>query len=243
MMTQQRILASVNRDDFVGRDAELQEIVRHASPLTDRRGLVLLAAPGVGGAELFRQAYDQLFLRRGEPVPIHFALRPGDNTAAEIARRFFQNLLQQYLAYRRVDPSLCEAPLTFHDLVELALPGDYELVTEMVEGFERERAGNNERDLVQFCLNAPHRLSSSRRKIFHLIDYLDLGPLKDDLVLGQEIGSAIARSGGSFAVVGLRRHVSLLQAIDDGREAEETRHLDRLSDDHARRMVEAVARR
>jgi hypothetical protein len=99
-MTQQRILASVNRDEFVGRDAELREIVRHASGLADRRGLVLLAAPGVGAAELLRQAYDQLFLRRGEPVPIHFSLRPTDDTAATAARRFFQNFLQQYIAYR-----------------------------------------------------------------------------------------------------------------------------------------------
>ncbi len=82
-MTQQRILANVNRDEFVGRDAELQEIVRHASRLVDRQGLILLAAPGVGAAELLRQAYDQLFLRRGDPVPIYFALRPGDGSAAE----------------------------------------------------------------------------------------------------------------------------------------------------------------
>ncbi len=131
-MSQQRILASVNRDDFVGRDAELHKIVRHASRLVDRRGLILLAAPGVGAAELLRQAYDQLFLRRGDPIPIHFALQPGDGPAAETARRFFQNFLQQYIAYRRVDPSLCEAPLGVRDLVELALPGDYELVTELV---------------------------------------------------------------------------------------------------------------
>jgi len=109
-MTQQRILANVNRDEFVGRDAELREIVRHASGLVDRRGLILLAAPGVGAAELLRQAYDQLFLRRGDPIPIYFALRPGDGSA-ETARRFFQNFLQQYIAYRRVDPSLCDAPL------------------------------------------------------------------------------------------------------------------------------------
>ena len=242
-MTQQRILASINRDDFVGRDAELREIVRHASRLVDRRGLVLLAAPGVGAAELLRQAYDQLFLRRGDPVPIHFALRPSDHTAAETARRFFQNFLQQYIAYRRVDPSLCDAPLGFHDLIELALPGDYELVTEMVESFERERAGSDERDFVRFCLNAPHRMSASG-KVFHLIDYLGLAASKDDLVLGQEIGDAVARFGGSFAVVGLRRQiVSLFRGADDGHEAGDTIHLERLSDDDARRMVEVVARR
>src|SRR5881398_1169531 len=99
-MTHQRILANVSRDEFVGRDAELREIVRQASPLVDRRGLVVLAAPGVGGGELLRQAYDQLFARRGDPVPIHFAFRRNGATASEIARGFFQSFLKQYIAYR-----------------------------------------------------------------------------------------------------------------------------------------------
>jgi serine/threonine-protein kinase RsbW len=243
-MTQQRILASINRDEFVGRDAELQEILRHASGLTDRRGLVLLAAPGVGAAELLRQAYDQLFLRRGEPVPIHFALRPTDDTAAATARRFFQTFLQQYIAYRRVDPSLCDAPLALHDLIELALPGDYELVTGLVESFERARAESDERDFVRFCLSAPHRVSASGRRVFHLTDYLGFAAWKAEPFLGQEMASAIARSGGSFAAVGLRRQiVSLLRGLEEGHEPGETIHLEPLSDDYARRMIEVVARR
>jgi len=241
-MTQQRILANVNRDEFVGRDAELQEIVRHASRLVDRRGLILLAAPGVGAAELLRQAYDQLFLRRGDPIPIYFALRPGDGSA-ETARRFFQNFLQQYIAYRRVDPSLCDAPIGLHDLVELALPGDYELVADLVESFERQRAANDERDFVRFCLNAPHRVSASGRKVFQLIDYLRLAASRDETMLGQELATAVARSG-SFTSVGLRRQiVSLLRGVEDGQEAAETFHLKSLGDDDARRMVDVVARR
>src|ERR1700730_206815 len=138
-MTHQRILANVSRDEFVGRDAELNELVRQASRLVDQQGLIVLAAPGVGAAELLRQAYDQLFVRRGDPVPIHFAFSQSDETPLDAARRFFQNLLQQYIAYRRVDPSLCEARMTFHDLLELALPGDYALVGELIEGCDGER--------------------------------------------------------------------------------------------------------
>src|ERR1700704_4425856 len=166
-MTHQRILASVSRDEFVGRDAELREIVQRASPLADRHGLLLLAAPGVGAAELVRQAYDQLFVRRGDPVPIHFAFKQSEETPFDAARRFFQNLLQQYVAYRRVDPSLSNSRMTFHDLLELALPGDYELVSEIIEGFERERTSGDPRDFVRFCLNAPHRLAAAGRKIFY----------------------------------------------------------------------------
>src|SRR6185436_11433864 len=99
-MTHQRILANVSRDEFVGRDAELQQLVRHASG--DGYGLVVMAAPGAGAGELMRQAYDQLFARRGDPVPIHFAFGRKEETALDTARRFFLNLLQQYIAYRRV---------------------------------------------------------------------------------------------------------------------------------------------
>ena len=243
-MTQQRILASIDRDDFVGRDAELQEIVRQASPLGDRRGLVLLAAPGVGAGELLRQAYDQLFLRRGDPVPFHFACKQSDGSPAETARRFFQSFLQQYVAYRRVDPSLCEAPLSFHDLIELALPGDYELVTELVEGFERARAASDAREFVRFCFNAPQRLSAGGRRIFHLIDLVGLAPAKDDLTLAHEIASAVTRSSGSFALAGLRRQIgNVLHGPDDGAESGAKIHLQALNDEAARRLVEVAARR
>jgi serine/threonine-protein kinase RsbW len=242
-MTHQRILANVSRDEFVGRDAELQQIVRQAS--RDPNGLVVMAAPGVGAAELLRQAYDQLFVRRGDPVPIHFAFKRSEETPLDAVRRFFQNLLQQYIAYRRVDPSLCDARMTFHDLLELALPGDYELVSELIEGFERERAAGDQGDFVRFCLNAPHRLSAAGRKIFHLIDCTRLAcPSKDEARLGQEITAAITRPNGPFALAGLRRQVvNLIHGTDDGHEASELIRLERLSDDDARKLLEVSARR
>jgi len=243
-MTHQRILANVSRDEFVGRDAELREIVRQASLLVDRRGLVVLAAPGVGAGELLRQAYDQLFARRGDPVPIHFAFKRSEEAPLDAARRFFQNLLQQYIAYRRVDPSLCDVRMNFHDLMELALPGDYELVSDLIEGFERERAGGDQRDFVRFCLSASHRFSAAGRRILHLIDCTQLAtPSKDETLLAQEITAAITRSNGPFAMAGLRRQVVDLIQGTDGQDAGELIHLERLSDDAARRLIEASARR
>src|ERR1041385_3271842 len=109
-MVQVRILARTNRDEFFGRDLELRQIVRQASHVSDARGLILMTAPGVGASELLRQSYDQLFARRGEPVPIYFAFRRNGATASEIARGFFQSFLRQYIAYRRVDPSLFYSP-------------------------------------------------------------------------------------------------------------------------------------
>jgi len=244
-MIHQRILGNVSRDEFVGRDAELQEIVRQASSLVDGRGLVVLAAPGVGAAELLRQAYDQLFVRRGAPVPIHFAFKRTEETAVDAARRFFQNLLQQYVAYRRVDPSLSKAQLSFHELLELASPGDYELVSDFIEGFERERSGGDQREFLRFCFNAPQRFSAAGRRIFNLIDCTQLAtPTKDETTLAQELTSAVNRRNGPFAIAGLRRQVvDLIHGDDGAHDASELIHLGRLNDDYARKLVELAARR
>src|SRR5712671_1120675 len=98
-MSHQRILASVSRDEFVGREAELRQLVSHSSRADEAGGLLLLGAPNVGASELLRQAYDELFSRRSEAIPIYFAF--GRSSLGQ-ARSFFQSFLQQYVAYRRV---------------------------------------------------------------------------------------------------------------------------------------------
>src|SRR5437868_3960464 len=169
-MVQPRILARVNRDEFFGRDAELRQIVQQASLLTDARVLVLPAAPDAGASELLRQSYDHLFARRGDPFPFYFAFRRSETMATDVARRFFQTFLQQYIAYRRVDPSLCQAPLTFHDLLDLALPSDYELVNSLIEAFQREQVSRE--NLVTFCFSLPHRLTAAGPRIFLFMPFL-----------------------------------------------------------------------
>src|SRR5260370_32213920 len=101
-MSHQRILASVNRDDFVGRDAELRQLVSHSSRPNEAGGLLLLGAPNAGASELLRQAYDELFSRRGESIPIYFAF---GRAPASPPRRFFPSFLHPYIAYPPVDPS------------------------------------------------------------------------------------------------------------------------------------------
>lgn len=243
-MTHQRILASVSREEFVGRDAELQQISQLGSRVADSRGLLLLAAPRVGAGELLRQAYDQLFSRRGDAVPIHFAFGQDDGLL-DAARSFFQTFLRQYIAYRRVDPSLCDAPLTFHDLLELALPADYESISNLVESFERERPGADERAFLRFCLTAPQRLSMAGRPVFPLIDSTLLaGPGKDEVTLGQEVAAVLTRFRGSFTLAGLRRQIlDLVHGTREGRKAEEVVHLERLTDDDSRRLIDSAARR
>jgi serine/threonine-protein kinase RsbW len=243
-MTHQRILASVRREDFVGRDAELQQIVRQASRVGERGRLLLLAAPSAGAGELLRQAYDQLFNHRGDSIPIHFAFRENDDLR-ETARSFFQNLVQQYIAYRRVDPSLCNAPLTFHDLIELALPSDYELISTLVESFERERLDADQRAFLRFSLTAPQRLKAAGRSIFTLIDSTQLGrPGKGEVTLGRELAGAFTLLVGPLAMAGLRRQILDLVYGSGGRgEPDEIVHLEKLSDEDARKLIEGTALR
>ena len=161
-MVQPRILARVNRDAFIGRDAELRQIVRHASAIDNVRALVLAAQPDAGASEILRRAYDQLFAQRGQPIPIHFAFKPSDATPVDAARRFFQTFLQQYVAYRRVDPSLCETRLTPHGLLELALPADYEFISGLIESFQRE--ASSAENLSTFCLSLPQQAAAAGQK-------------------------------------------------------------------------------
>jgi serine/threonine-protein kinase RsbW len=242
-MSHQRILASVNRDEFVGRDVELRQVVGHSSRPDDTGGLLLLGAPNVGASELLRQAYDELFSRRGEAIPIYFAF---GRAPLSPARAFFQSFIQQYIAYRRVDPSLCAASLTFHDLVELALPTDYELISELIEGFERERANSDPDALISFCLSAPQRVAAAtRRSVFPLIDCVRLaGTDADQVSLGREIAQVFKRSGGPVALAGLRRQImGVVHGGGDDYDSGQVVNIAELSDDDARRLVASIARR
>src|SRR5262249_18849307 len=176
-MIQSPIISKLNPDEFFGRDAELRDIVRQSATGGGSRGLVVMGTPDGGASELLRQAYDQLFARRGDPVPVHFAFKRGDAIATDTARRFFLTSLQQFIAYRRVNASLCNSTLTFHDLSELALPSDYELITNLIEGFHREQP--SDREFVDFCFSLPNRLAAEGRAVYPLIDCTAIGPLRE----------------------------------------------------------------
>jgi serine/threonine-protein kinase RsbW len=242
-MIQPRILSSINQDEFFGRDAEVRDILRQSSSAHEGRGLVLMSTPDAGASELLRQAYDQLFARRGDPVPIHFAFRRSDATAANTARRFFQTLLQQYVAYRRVNPALCKATLTFHDLMELALPSDYELINNLIEGFQREQA--SERTLIDFCFSVPNRLQAEGRAIYPLIDYTRIGPFKEEVATGHQLLTELSRGRLQFVLAGLRRQTNdLIHGPDGGEwEANATLHVNNLSESSAQALLESLARR
>src|SRR5262252_6863920 len=238
-MIQPRILAEISADKFFGRDAELREIERHASSVGHSRGLALMATADGGASELLRQAYDRLFLRRGDPVPIYFAFKQSDASAAGTARRYFQTVLQQYIAYRRVNSAFSRATLTFNDLLELALPADYELITNLLEAFHREQS--SETDFINFCFALPERLRAAGRVVFPLIDCTAIGPSREGLGVGQRVAEQLVNYDGPFVVAGLRRQLNeLIHGTDNGWDAGAIIRLERLREPAAAQLLESL---
>ncbi|MGH9882788.1 MAG: hypothetical protein ACRD6N_15230, partial [Pyrinomonadaceae bacterium] len=240
-----QILGRVKRADFVGRTDELARISSHPSLSPSARGLLILLAPAAGVSELLRQAYDELFNRREEIVPIHFAIHRSEATAVSIAIAFLNTFLLQYIAYRRDEPSLCQASLVMSDILKLAPPADYEWIEELLDTYERGRFSADDQALVRFCFSAPQRVPRHNGRPYIMIDAVKLrGSANAERSLDSEILRTLGRSNQSFAFAGLRRQV-LNAAHDAGISfgGLDTLRLEQLAEEDARRLVELAARR
>ncbi len=240
-----RILGRVTQDDFVGRAGELDRIMAHAEPSNAGRGLLLLMEPSAGVSELLRQAYDQIFNRRSNVIPIYFAITRNESTAVSAAIEFLNTFLQQYIAHRRDEPFVSNAPLTLQDLLELAPPADFDWIEQLIEAYTRLRFSNDDKALVRFCLGAPQRIPTGRGRPLVMVDGAQLAEyLNGAVVLGTEILRVFGRSGFSFVLAGLRRQI--LEAAHDAKcnfELLDLLRLERLDASEAARLVEHVARR
>ena len=82
-----RVLGRVIQQDFVGRAGELNRIMAQAEHGKAGRGLLLLMEPSAGVSELLRQAYDQIFNRRLDVIPIYFAITQKRNHGGKRCNR------------------------------------------------------------------------------------------------------------------------------------------------------------
>jgi len=244
-----QILGRVRRDEFIGRTAELERLVSHARESSvegrETQGLLILLTPLAGVSELLRQTFDSLFSRREEVVPIYFALPPDETTAVSAAIEFLNTFLLQYISYRRDEPSLCRASLALNDLVKLAPAADVVWIEELVEAYNRQRFGEDDRELVRFCLTAPDRVPSADVRPFVMFDAVQLANYSDSSIpLAIEIVRALRSGGNPFVLAGLRREV--LDAVTRAgcnTDALEVMRLDQLGDEDARSLISATARR
>ena len=203
-----RILGRVEADEFVGRAAELERLVRHPEPGRAGRGLLLLMSPVAGVSELLRQGYDQLFNQRKDIVPILFAFTRDETTAVSAAIEFLNTFLLQYVAYSRNEPTLTQASLTLNDLAELAPAEDLDWIGELIAGFDRERFNKDDRALVKFCFSAPQRVPARHARPFVMMDAAQfVEHFNGDGRFGAEILRTLSRSNLPFAVAGMRRQM------------------------------------
>ena len=240
-----RVLGRVVHQDFVGRTIELDRIMAHAQPANTGRGLLLLMEPSAGVSELLRQTYDQIFNLRSEVIPIYFAITRHETTAVSAAIEFLNTFLQQYIAHRRDEPVVSHAPLTLHDLLDLAPAADLEWIEQLVASYNRLRFSNDDKALVRLCLGAPQRIPAVRGRPFVMVDGSELAEyLNGAVVLGTEILRVFARGGFSFVLAGLRRQI--LEAAHDAEcdfELLDILRLEQLDPTEAGKLVQHVARR
>ena len=238
-----RILGRVNADEFVGRAAELERLVRHPEAPGAGRGLLLLMSPVAGVSELLRQAYDELFNQQKDAVPILFTFTRNETTAVSAAIEFLNTFLLQYVAFSLNEPSLTRASLTLNDLAELAPARDLDWIQELIAGFDRERFNKDDRALVKFCFSAPQRVPAHHARPFVMIDAAQfVEHFNGDGRFGAELLSSLCRSNLPFAVAGLRRQ--LLAAAHRANcdfAALDILRLGPLSDRDAIRLVEQLA--
>ena len=245
-----QVLGRVKRDEFIGRTAVLERLVSHAIRSTvdasaDARGLLILLAPLAGVSELLRQTFDILFDRRADVVPIYFALPQTETTAVSAAIEFLNTFLLQYIAFRRDEPSLCHASLTLNDLVKLAPAPDLDWIEELVAGYNEHRFGEDDRELVRFCLTAPGRVLPKDVRPFvmfeavQLVNYTD-SPVPFDI----EIVRALRSGNNPFALAGLRREVvDAMRRAGGSFTAPAVMKLEQLGDNAARQLITSAARR
>ena len=207
--------------------------------------MVLLLAPSAGVSELLRQAYDALFNKRGKIIPIYFALPREASTPVSVAIEFLNTFLLQYVAFRRSEPALCHSALTLQELLELAPAADVEWIEQLIDAYNRERPGDDDRALIRCCLSAPQKLPVKRGRVFVMLDAVSLAANADHgRALGVEMIRVFSRSALPYAVAGLRRQLlDTVHSIQVDFEGLDTIRLEQLADEEGRELVEQVARR
>ena len=202
-VVENRIFATCPTDEFVGREAELERLLDHAS---STGGLAVLCEPSAGASELMRQAYDRLFVGGGEIIPFYFEIKPSDANAKGLATRFVREFLLQTVAFRRSDKKILDSSPEICELAELAVPADGYWIDRLVETCKSDSGLKDDTSFVRNCLSAPLRAAGHGAKSFVMIDGLDLLPeIKDGESLLADLVSIFSRGSISYVFSGQRR--------------------------------------
>ena len=203
-----KILSTVERENFIGRNSELDALLRHASGENRQPGLLLLSAPALGVSELLKQVYDRLFQNQTNIIPIYFALKKSDKTTKSAALRFVQTFLRQTVAFRRQDVKILDAAPDICELAELAAPSDGYWIDRLVETCQTDSKFNDDRAFITNCLSAPLRAFAGGAKSLVMIDNLAAAEyFFGDIDFTETIREIFSRVNLPFIFAGKRRFV------------------------------------
>lgn len=165
-----RILADRPHEEFVGRDAELQQMLGHAAGGASEEALIVSGPPNAGTSELLKQCFDRLFAERGQIVPFYFQIEKDVRSVRETAVRFVHQFLLQSIAFRRGDPSILKWIPDMCELSQLVSPADGHWVDRIVEFCTRDCPAGGENAFIDECFGAPLRAAASGLRVFVMID-------------------------------------------------------------------------
>ena len=201
-----QIFGRTDNSDLVGRQAELDRLLRHAIGESKTNGLALLATPAAGTSELLRHAFDQLFIDQKEIIPYYFEIRENDGTAQNAARRFLSEFLLQTVAFRRHEAKIIAISPEIDELAELAAPSYGHWIDRLVEIYHRGAEEHNWRSFVRNCLSAPLRAAVHDARSFVIIDGLErTEQLEGGRAFFDELRGIYSQSTIPFVLAGHRR--------------------------------------
>ncbi len=212
-----KILATVEAKDFIGRTRETEMLLRCANGEAKSLGLLLLSAPAAGATELLKQIYDQLFSGQSQMIPFYFAVRKSDKTAKSCAVRFLHTFIAQTVAFRHQEPKIFDAAPDIAELAELAAPDDAHWIERLTIAARRQPSSELNTDLafVKSCLSAPLRAAAHGANSFVMIDNLHKAEsFSGDVDFVEELKEVFSRSTIAFVLAGRRRF--LLDAAQTG---------------------------
>ncbi|NNE99887.1 MAG: hypothetical protein HKN25_12775 [Pyrinomonadaceae bacterium] len=211
-----KILSSIEADEFIGRNDELDLLLRHAKGLNERNGMVVLSAPGLGLSEMLRQVYDQLFYEQGEVIPFYFRIDKRDRTAKQMAIRFLQSFLRQTVSFRRNDAAILRSSADICELGELSMPSDGYWIDRLVETCSSVSELNDDNSFIRQALSAPLRAASHSAASVVIIDDFDNAEfLTNGIDLVEEFKNIYRLADFPFIFAGKRRF--LFNSIQTGR--------------------------
>ncbi|MEJ7622497.1 MAG: ATP-binding protein [Pyrinomonadaceae bacterium] len=217
--------------NFIGRDAELDRLLRHAQG--GPGGITVLAAPGAGASELLLQTFDRLFVDNLGVIPFYFELSNRDVNTKAAARRFAHEFLTHAMAYRRQDPGIIASAPGLYELAELSPAEDARWVDRFIAAINI--ADGDRQASIRHSLSLPLRAAAAGVRALVMIDNLSAAA---DMVDGEhfvaELRAVFAHGNMPFVVAGYRRDVFKTMPFDP-------MHLENLTTGDAGRLVDTLA--